>query len=235
MWKFVQHYPQLRSVLAQGFYRWQGSHRYIHGIQNQIQIDTTTVLPYLKQVEINIRGDFNQILIHPGVHLHHLKIQINGSHNRLVIAERCQIRGGCLWMADDQGQLTIGAGTTISDANIGISDPQATVQIGADCMLSHGIDIRCGDSHAIFDLVTQQQINLAHHIRVQDHVWIGMHARILKDVCIGEHSVIAAGAIVTRSIPAHCIAAGVPAQVKREQVTWSREKEQLPISQFPQK
>lgn len=235
MWSLVKSNPHLRSILAQALYYGQGNQRRIQGVGNQIQIQTTSVLPYLKQVEIEIQGDHNQIYISPGVHLHRLKIQINGSHNQLVLADRCQMRGGCLWMADDRGQIAIGAGTTIADANIGIADPDAIVRIGSDCMLSHGIDIRCGDSHTILDLTTQERINLAHRIEIKDHVWLGMYARVLKDVQIGEHSIIAAGAIVTQSIPAHCIAAGIPARVKREQVTWLREKVSSSGLPLPQK
>lgn len=47
-------------------------------------------------------------------------------------------------------------------------------------------------------------------------VWIGAQCVILPGVTIGEGSVIAAGSVVTRDIPAFSIAAGVPAKVIRE-------------------
>ena len=49
-----------------------------------------------------------------------------------------------------------------------------------------------------------------------DLVWIGAGVVITKGVTIGDNSVIAAGAVVTRDIPANVIAAGVPAKVLRE-------------------
>ncbi len=224
MWRALKSSSQVRSFLAHCFYAYQGTRQQIQGQHNVIQIDTASTLPYLKNVEIEVRGNNNCVWIAPGVHLHDLKIQIHGSDNHLLIADRCQIQGGCLWLADDRCRIEIGAATTIVEANIGIADPDAVIQIGADCMLSHGIDIRCGDSHTILDLATQQRINVAHAITIADHVWIGMHSQILKDVSIGEHSVIAAGSIVTKDIPDHCIAAGVPATVKRKEITWLREK-----------
>lgn len=53
-------------------------------------------------------------------------------------------------------------------------------------------------------------------IVIEDDVWIGTNATVLAGVRIGSHSVIAAGAVVTRDIPPHSLAAGVPAQVKRK-------------------
>ncbi|MBU2488291.1 MAG: acyltransferase, partial [Proteobacteria bacterium] len=51
---------------------------------------------------------------------------------------------------------------------------------------------------------------------IGDNVWIGDHAVVCKGVTIGENSVIGAGSVVTRDIPANCIAAGNPAQPLRE-------------------
>jgi acetyltransferase-like isoleucine patch superfamily enzyme len=50
-------------------------------------------------------------------------------------------------------------------------------------------------------------------IQVGKNVWIGMNCLVLKGVTIGENSVIAAGSIVTRSLPPNCLAAGNPAVV----------------------
>jgi acetyltransferase-like isoleucine patch superfamily enzyme len=47
---------------------------------------------------------------------------------------------------------------------------------------------------------------------IGDGVWIGANAVILRGVCIGERSVIAAGAIVTKDVPAHELWGGVPAK-----------------------
>lgn len=57
-------------------------------------------------------------------------------------------------------------------------------------------------------------------IRIEDNVWIGVSCVIHKGVTIGEGSVIAAGSVVTKDIPPHCLAAGVPAKVIRENITW---------------
>jgi acetyltransferase-like isoleucine patch superfamily enzyme len=51
---------------------------------------------------------------------------------------------------------------------------------------------------------------------IEDNVFIGMNCLVLKGVTIGQGSVIGAGSVVTRSIPAGVIAAGNPAKVLRE-------------------
>lgn len=48
---------------------------------------------------------------------------------------------------------------------------------------------------------------------IGDDVWIGANAVILPGVTVGSHSVIAAGAVVTKDVPAHTLVAGVPAKV----------------------
>ena len=53
-------------------------------------------------------------------------------------------------------------------------------------------------------------------IRIGRRVWIGANVVITKGVTIGDNSVIAAGAVVTRDIPANVVAGGVPAKVIKE-------------------
>lgn len=48
---------------------------------------------------------------------------------------------------------------------------------------------------------------------IEDDVWVGAHCIILKGVTIGARSVIGAGSVVTKSIPADCVAAGNPCKV----------------------
>jgi acetyltransferase-like isoleucine patch superfamily enzyme len=55
-------------------------------------------------------------------------------------------------------------------------------------------------------------------IRIEDNVWIGSGARVLDGVHIGRNAVIGAGSVVTRSMPPHVTAAGVPARVIKQRV-----------------
>lgn len=53
-------------------------------------------------------------------------------------------------------------------------------------------------------------------VKIEDNVWIGQNAIILKGVTIGESSIIAAGSVVTRDIPPFCVAAGIPAAILKQ-------------------
>ena len=48
------------------------------------------------------------------------------------------------------------------------------------------------------------------------NVWLGASVTVVPGVTIGDNAVIAAGAVVTKDVPANTIAAGVPAKVIRE-------------------
>lgn len=53
-------------------------------------------------------------------------------------------------------------------------------------------------------------------VQIGNNVWLGSRVIVQKGVSIGDNSVIAAGAVVTRPVPANVVAGGNPARVIRE-------------------
>ncbi|MBP1540930.1 MAG: acyltransferase [Prevotella sp.] len=51
---------------------------------------------------------------------------------------------------------------------------------------------------------------------IGDDVWIGANAVILPGVTVGSHSVVAAGAVVTKDVPENCVVGGVPAKIIKQ-------------------
>ena len=51
---------------------------------------------------------------------------------------------------------------------------------------------------------------------IEDDIWVGANAVILPGVTIGHHSVVAAGAVVTKDVPPHSLVAGVPAKIIKQ-------------------
>jgi tetrahydrodipicolinate N-acetyltransferase len=116
----------------------------------------------------------------------------------------------------DGGELHLGHATYLnSGAKIFCT---TGVRIGADCALSWDVQIIDSDFHAfVRDGIAQPS---SAPITIGDHVWIGTAAIILKGVTVGHGAVIAAGAVVTRDVPAGAVVAGSPARVVAEAVTW---------------
>ncbi len=86
-----------------------------------------------------------------------------------------------------------------------------SIEIGDACMFAHGAYISDADWHGIYD--RSEPVGKTKPIILKDNVWIGDSAIVCKGVTIGENSIIGAGAVVTKNIPANVVAAGNPAKV----------------------
>lgn len=121
-------------------------------------------------------------------------------------------------------ETVIGFGTLFSTARVRIDGnayigPQCNIgwaHVERDVLLAAGVQIPSGpDTHgtARLDLPIRDQAGSPRMVRVGEGTWVGNGAILMADV--GRHSVVAAGAVVTKPLPDFCIAAGVPARVIR--------------------
>ena len=88
------------------------------------------------------------------------------------------------------------------------------VEIGSHVNLAQGITVTALN-HNFSDAnkrIDEQGVSTS-PVTIEDDVWIGANAVILPGVTIGEHCVVAAGAVVTKDVPPHSLVAGVPAKV----------------------
>lgn len=222
IWKFIKQNSLVRVYIGNSYYYIKNVRQSIYGVGNSIQINLESKFSFIQNTRFNIKGNRNTVLVGSNVRLNTTTIQIDGDDNKIVLEDNIQgsVR---LWISGNNCQILIGKNTTIRDANIGVAEANVSANIGDDCMLADGIDIRCSDSHSIIDLKSNQRINYAKDINIGSHVWIGRNVQILKGVSVGKDSIIASGAILTKEYPSNSIIAGIPAQVKRTNVTWSRE------------
>ena len=115
--------------------------------------------------------------------------------------------------------------------------PNAVVELGDRTYINHDSEIRCreqisignnvsiaynvliqdSDYHTIYDKEGNPKLQTL-PITIEDNVWIGANVIILKGVTIGEGSIIAAGSVVTKSIPPHSLVGGNPAKVIKDNV-----------------
>lgn len=112
-------------------------------------------------------------------------------YTRLHIGRDCWFNIGCM--------LNLGATITIGDR----------VAIGHQVMI-------LTDSHAIGDQKRRAGPLTALPVQIGDGAWVGARATILPGVTIGEGAVVAAGAVVTKTVAPNLLVGGVPARPIRE-------------------
>jgi acetyltransferase-like isoleucine patch superfamily enzyme len=150
------------------------------------------------------------------------------------IANYVSCYAGCAFALGENGTCSIGEFTLMNGALVMAEE---RIEIGAYCLISWNVGIADSDFHPLEP--AQRRIDataLAPYFKdrpprpklrtapviISDNVWIGMNATILKGVTIGENSVVAAGSVVTKSIPPNTVVAGNPAvPVKEFDGDWS--------------
>ncbi|MDQ0361471.1 sugar O-acetyltransferase [Breznakia pachnodae] len=99
----------------------------------------------------------------------------------------------------------------IANYNVTILDI-APVVIGDYCMIGPNTLITTV-GHPISAKGRREKKAQGKKIVIGDNVWIGGNCTILPDVSIGNNVVVAAGAVVTKSVPDNCIVGGIPAKI----------------------
>lgn len=117
---------------------------------------------------------------------HQCILTTNNPNSIMTIGNNCGFSGTSIWCFD---KITIGNNVRIG-ANVLIMDGDA-----------HQNDPRAGNNAPI---------------EIQENVWIGANVMVLKGVTIGRNSLIGAGSVVVKDIPANTIAAGNPCKPIRQ-------------------
>ncbi|MFN9691653.1 MAG: DapH/DapD/GlmU-related protein [Vampirovibrionales bacterium] len=90
----------------------------------------------------------------------------------------------------------------------------ASIYIGAETLIGHSVEVLTADFHHI-DPTLRRDFSTplpSADVSIGKNVWLGNSVKILKGVTIGENSIVAAGAIVVKDVPANTIVAGIPAR-----------------------
>ena len=121
------------------------------------------------------------------------------------------LRCVCHWNADLKYPEKIKLG---DDVVIGVN-----VSIGAHSKDEIGNRVRISRDVMIetagldFSALAPPYTHISKPIVIEQGVWIGAHSMILAGVTIGEYCIVAAGAVVTKNMPAYSLVAGIPARV----------------------
>jgi acetyltransferase-like isoleucine patch superfamily enzyme len=147
-------------------------------------------------------------------------VEIPQFHHNIELT-RCSLDRGvvllCSGDRSDTVKLSIGEGSYLNRGTFLDAIESLTigrhVAIGPGCYITdhdHGLDPSRPP-------LAQQMIGAP--TRIEDWVWIGANAVVLKGVTIGQRTIVGAGSVVTRDLPANVIAVGVPARVLRTRTT----------------
>lgn len=116
----------------------------------------------------------------------------------------------------DGGLLELGRNSYM---NASLIQCASHISIGNDCAIAGDVLIQDTDFHPILD-ENRAPKPITKPIHIGNKVWICAKATILKGVTIGDGAIVAAGAVVTKDVPAYSLVAGNPAKVIKENVKW---------------
>jgi acetyltransferase-like isoleucine patch superfamily enzyme len=139
-------------------------------------------------------------------------------------------RGGVCFTVESGGEVIVGEGAWLrSDVgtvrlvafaggrleleeqaflNGALVSAKAEVRVGRRSMIGPGSRVYDADQHD-FDDTHPERIE---PVRIGDHVWIASDVTVMRGVSIGDHCVVGARSVVTRSLEAHTLAHGAPAR-----------------------
>ncbi|MDP2124772.1 MAG: acyltransferase [Parvibaculum sp.] len=135
-----------------------------------------------------------------------------GANLHLHAADGNYVRLATWRTGEREGRIVIGDHVLISPGTHIVASEE--IRIGSNTMMASGCYISDSDWHDTYDRTAE--LDKHRPIHIGENVWLGVRAIVGKGVTIGDNSIIGAGAVVTKDIPANCIAAGNPARVVRE-------------------
>ena len=130
-----------------------------------------------------------------------------GKHLHIACAPNLHVELTTWKSKQHQGRITLGDHCLISP---GVSLQSAeSIHIGDDCMIGSGSILSDCDWHHTYNRI--RPFRCSAPLILENNVWIGARSIILKGIRIGENSIIGAGSVVTKDVPANTIFAGNPA------------------------
>jgi acetyltransferase-like isoleucine patch superfamily enzyme len=213
-------------------------HRYYILIKSQFIKFYLTKLKYRKRIEIDgkeiiffyfpkIQIDSNsslRIISQEAIKLGKLTINCKGYSNVVYFEGGNRIGESLFWFEGNNHRLVFGANTTVEECNFFFTENNCKIVLGKNCMVAKGVEFRTGDSHSIFSLSDNKQINRAMDINIGDSNWIANNVSVLKGVNTVFNVILGANSTVTRKCVflSNSIYAGVPAALIKRDIYWKR-------------
>lgn len=154
-----------------------------------------------------------------------IKPFLNSSHeeyisigNHVNIGSFCRITvstefGG--YTVKSKNNIRLKIGNNVDVGNNTFISANNNIQIGNHVIMSAYVFITDHD-HGFIDIkknLHEQPLTEKGSVVIEDNVFLGVKSTLLKNVTIGEYSVIAANSVVTKNVPPYSVVAGIPAKV----------------------
>ncbi len=144
------------------------------------------------------------------------------SRIKMVLLRPAFRRTGTHFIFDPEGHYTfenveVGDDVTISYDCLFLA-ARSRIVIGSKAMIGPGVMIIGGNHNTavpgrfMYD-VRDKKPEDDRDVIIEDDVWVGARAVILKGVTVGRGSIVAAGAVVNKDVPPYAVVGGVPARV----------------------
>lgn len=113
-----------------------------------------------------------------------------------------------------RGQVCIGSNTWIGPGCKFYTTIGTVIEIGSECDIAPDVIFVTG-AHKIGTPERRAGEGYSRSIKIGSGCWIGARTTILAGVNIGSGTLVAAGSVVRSDLPSNCLAAGVPAELKK--------------------
>ena len=178
----------------------------------------------LDGLEISINGNNNNVVIELPISFIDCKLALVGDNNSFIIrsSKKTRLVKVSFYIADGCA-IDIGRNCYInySATFIAKEKPGTKIIIGNDCIISADCLLRCGDGHTLINEYTGQPLNEPGDIVLEDHVWVGARAVLLKRTYLAQNIVVGAMSLVNKrfDIP-NVLIGGVPAKIIKSGINW---------------
>lgn len=152
--------------------------------------------------------------LHIGGYVWMKAIEIPRNWGDITLGANCSLDRGVTLLcsgAAKRDKIRIGADTYINRGTM--LDAHQKIWIGERVMVGPGCYITDSDHGMKAGQSVKEQPMTLGEVVIEDEAWIGAHVTVLKNVRIGRGAIVAAGAVVTKSVGPNEMVAGVPAQL----------------------